>query len=72
MAHFSDAQHIESCRGKNCNTMGNRTVMVKASRARNQPNARGWYCQACAERVMGTAPVMMWVDGKRVPIIRAT
>ena len=53
MANWIDVAHMETCRQKSCNTMGNRSTMVKASIVRNQPNARGWYCQPHADIFMG-------------------
>ena len=52
-AKWIQEAHIETCRAKNCRTMGNQTKMVKASIVKRQPNARGWYCQIHADLLMG-------------------
>lgn len=46
--HFSDAAHVETCRGKSCRAQGKRSEMVQASVVHRQPNRRGWYCLSCA------------------------
>lgn len=49
--HFSDANHVETCRGRNCHAQLTRDKMVKASTLKDQPNARGWYCERCAAMI---------------------
>jgi MOSC domain-containing protein YiiM len=43
------ADHIESCRNKNCRTMAPQTEMMPARKVLRRPNARGWYCRPCGE-----------------------
>lgn len=53
VSRWIDEAHIETCRAKNCHKTGNRATMVKASIVKRQPNARGWYCQIHADRLLG-------------------
>ena len=54
MTHFSDDQHMETCRGFNCMRMDLRSSMVKASDIPRYPGGpkdkkkRGWFCVPCA------------------------